>query len=130
MPIYSNDNPSKSQALSSPSIFRPPTQAQPSSQVTYSTITSSVPDPALSRSANISYNNLAPQQQTQPQPFSWLDLDATWNFATQNGGTTEQEIDDIMTMEGGFETSPYEAVGYMPDIGVNFLDGGSEGLPF
>jgi len=73
--------------------------------------------------------NLGVQQQ-QPQAFSWLDLDATWNFATQNGG------DDIMAMDGigidsmdGFgETSPFDRGGYMPDL--SFLEGASEGLPF
>lgn len=68
--------------------------------------------------------------QFQPRPsgtFSWLDLGATWNFATQNntGGGSQGESDNDPMLENGF--SPYD-MGLAMDYSI--LEGDNPNLIF
>ncbi|KAG9245482.1 hypothetical protein BJ878DRAFT_501274 [Calycina marina] len=108
----------------------PQSQTNISNNSSYAPVTNAPMYPASLQNQNMNaMTNSAVQQ--QPQAFSWLDLDATWNFATQNGGMaiagSDQEWSDDMLGVDGFDTSPVN-VGYVPDM--SFLAGGSEGLPF
>lgn len=69
-------------------------------------------------------------QGAQGQGFSWLDLSATWNYATQNGhssGTSAGELTDDGGLVGGNETSPFD-MGNLNDYSL--LDGDNPNLIF
>jgi hypothetical protein len=77
--------------------------------------------------------NMDNTNQRQPRPgnaaFSWLDLGATWSFATQNNGGSDGESDaNNMMMDNGL--SPFD----MGDIGMStdysMLEGDNPNLVF
>lgn len=75
--------------------------------------------------ASMGMNNV--QLQAKPSgTFSWLDLDATWNFATQNnsGAGSSGESDDMM-LENGL--SPFD-MGLLTDYSL--LEGDNPNLIF
>ena len=60
--------------------------------------------------------------------FSWLDLGATWNFATQNNsvsGGSAGELDDVMLNDTGM--SPFD-MGILTDYSL--LEGDNPNLIF
>lgn len=61
---------------------------------------------------NMGMNNMA-RPNAANGTFSWLDLDATWNFATQNNsvsGGSAGEMDDMMGVDTGM--SPFDMTDY------------------
>ncbi|CAG8979931.1 hypothetical protein HYALB_00013515 [Hymenoscyphus albidus] len=65
---------------------------------------------------------------SQPRPagpgtFSWLDLDATWNFATQNNGSTLSQGGDSVDTEKGVGGMGMDVDGMSPS-NFNFWDMG------
>ncbi len=60
--------------------------------------------------------------------FSWLDLGATWNFATQNGNSSSGSTGDLQDEGPGIsELSPFD-MGLLTDY--NMLDGDNPNLIF
>ncbi|KAG9237316.1 hypothetical protein BJ875DRAFT_370253, partial [Amylocarpus encephaloides] len=78
-------------------------------------------------------NNIGLSGQFQPRPsgtFSWLDLGATWNFATQNnsGTASDSESDNNMMLENGL--SPFDIGDIRPITDYSLLEGDNPNLIF
>ena len=123
-----------------------PKRSQPPKQSIDSRLNTSAPnqslDPSQQQNAQ-QYDHLTYPMQTQNpgqnfnagmQPaagFSWLDLGATWNFATQNGGTTSSsgsagDVGDDGSLGLG-EVSPFD-MNLMTDYSL--LEGDNPNLIF
>lgn len=82
---------------------------------------------------NMGMGNIGANEQFQSRPggaFSWLDLGATWNFATQNntlGGSTGDSDNELM-LESGL--SPFEMGDLAAFTDYSLLEGDNPNLIF
>jgi hypothetical protein len=79
----------------------------------------------------INMDNNPVQMQSRPSnaAFSWLDLGATWNFATQNNGGSDGESDaNNMMMDNGLSPFDVGDLGMLTDYSM--LEGDNPNLVF